>query len=87
MAFWKNDLVAVNGYNEAFTGWGREDSELAIRLINNGIKKKFLKMGGVAYHIYHREACRQMEEKNTVMMEDAIRQKLTKAEDGLSKYF
>src|SRR5690606_2551826 len=87
MAFWKNDLVAVNGYNGAFTGWGREDSELAIRLINNGIKKKFLKMGGVAYHIYHREACRQMEEKNTVMMEDAIRQKLTKAEDGLSKYF
>src|SRR5687768_5419140 len=38
MAFWKKDLVAVNGYNESFFGWGREDSELAIRLMNAGIK-------------------------------------------------
>eukprot|EP01034_Spumella_vulgaris_P002141 gene2141-2791_t len=29
MAFWKEDLVRVNGYNECFTGWGREDNEIA----------------------------------------------------------
>ena len=25
MAFWRNDLLAVNGYNEDIIGWGRED--------------------------------------------------------------
>ena len=29
MAFWRNDLVAVNGYNEDIEGLGREDSELS----------------------------------------------------------
>jgi glycosyltransferase involved in cell wall biosynthesis len=83
MAFWKKDLINVNGYNEAFTGWGREDSELAIRLINTGIRKKFLKMGGVTYHLYHHEACRENEAANIRMMEKAIRLKVKWAENGM----
>ena len=86
MAFWKKDLLTVNGYNEAFVGWGREDSEIAIRLMNAGIKKQFIKMGGVCYHLYHREASRELETKNISMMEDAIQKKLIIAEEGLNKY-
>ena len=86
MAFWKEDLLKVNGYNESFFGWGREDSELAIRLMNAGIKKQFIKMGGICYHLYHKEASREMEEKNTQMMEDAIRNKITWSEKGVSQY-
>lgn len=56
MAFWKDDVIDVNGYNEEFHSWGREDSELAIRLLNFGIKKRALKFGGVVYHIHHEEA-------------------------------
>ena len=26
MAFWRDDIIRVNGYNEAIEGWGREDS-------------------------------------------------------------
>lgn len=36
MAFWRDDVVRVNGYNEAIEGWGREDSELAARLQQSG---------------------------------------------------
>ncbi|HEX2536155.1 MAG TPA: glycosyltransferase family 2 protein, partial [Chitinophagaceae bacterium] len=64
MAFWKEDLLRVNGYNEAFSGWGREDSEIAIRLINAGVQKQFMKMGGICYHLYHKEASRAMEQRN-----------------------
>jgi glycosyltransferase involved in cell wall biosynthesis len=35
MSFWRKDLLAVNGYNEDITGWGREDTELVIRLISS----------------------------------------------------
>jgi len=86
MAFWKDDLIKINGYNEAFTGWGREDSEIAIRLINAGLKKQFIKMGAVCYHLYHPEASRELENKNIAMMEDAIKNKTVTIKEGLNKY-
>lgn len=86
MAFWKADLLKVNGYNESFFGWGREDSEIAIRLMNAGIKKQFLKMGGICYHLYHNEASRELEGRNSQMMQDAIDQKIMWAGKGLDQY-
>ena len=86
MAFWKKDLVLVNGYNEDFTGWGKEDSEIAIRLLNGGIKKRFLKFGGIAYHQYHKEVSRQLEERNVILMEQSISNKLVYALNGMDKY-
>lgn len=58
MAFWRSDLLAVNGYDERFEGWGREDSELAARLIHAGIRRRNFKFGAVAYHLWHPEATR-----------------------------
>jgi GT2 family glycosyltransferase len=86
MAFWKQDLLKVNGYNESFFGWGREDSELAIRLRNVGVKKQFLKMGGICYHLHHRETSRELEPQNTAMMNDAIANKIIWAKKGLNQY-
>ncbi len=84
MAFWKQDILKVNGYNEAFVGWGREDSELAIRLINAGIKKKFLKFGAVGYHLFHKEVSREMEEKNIIIMKEAVEKKVVWTDNGIS---
>lgn len=86
MAFWKKDLITVNGYNEAFTGWGKEDSEIAIRLINAGVKKQFIKMSAICYHLHHTVASRDLEERNILLMHEAIENKTIKAPDGLSKY-
>jgi len=86
MAFWKNDLIAINGYNECFTGWGKEDSDIAIRLMNAGIRKKFIKMGGIVYHLYHEEASRNREENNIRLMEDTIKNNVIFCEKGLSQY-
>ena len=86
MSFWKNDLIAVNGYDEQYSGWGREDSDLAIRLINMGVKKKYLKMGGIEYHIYHREVDRSNLEENTLKMNNSIAQNIKWAENGLNQY-
>lgn len=53
MAFWKSDVELVNGFNEEFVGWGREDSEFVVRLFNNGLKRRNLKFGAVAFHLFH----------------------------------
>jgi hypothetical protein len=86
MAFWRADLVRVNGYNEAFTSWGGEDNELITRLINSGVRKKSLKMGGIGYHLYHDETCRDLGSKNVQLMEEAISGKMVFVNQGLSKY-
>ncbi len=53
---WRQDLIDVNGYNEDFEGWGKEDSELVARLLNRGLTRLNLKFGAVGYHLHHAES-------------------------------
>ncbi|EGJ4815847.1 glycosyltransferase, partial [Campylobacter lari] len=60
MSFYKSDFEAIEGFNEKFIGWGREDSEFVARfLFNNGVFKR-LKFNALAYHIYHEENSKNM---------------------------
>lgn len=87
MSFWKKDLLLVNGYNENFSGWGDEDSELTLRLLNAGKTKLYLKFAGVIYHIYHNEdASKTKSSKNRSLLEQALSNKIITIENGLDKY-
>src|SRR4051812_4447466 len=86
MAFWKKDLITVNGYNENFTGWGKEDNEIAIKLINSGIKKRFLKFSAICYHLYHKHAPRESEVRNIQILNNAIKNKVRRTNNGIDKY-
>ncbi|MBV7528468.1 glycosyltransferase family 2 protein [Chitinophaga sp. sic0106] len=86
MAFWKKDLIMVNGYDEIFVGWGMEDTDIAIRLLNSGIRKKFIKMRGVVYHLFHNEASRSTHLENVRLTEVAIAGNKKVATKGLSEY-
>lgn len=85
MAFWREDLLRVNGYNEDITGWGREDSELSWRLINAGVKKRFLKFGGIEYHLHHNENAKDRDPRNIELMEHTRTARLTWAKNGIFK--
>ena len=64
MSFYKADCVSINGFNESFIGWGREDSEFVARFLFNGGEMRRLKFAGIAYHLYHPENPRTMLESN-----------------------
>ncbi len=53
MAFWQDDLLRVNGFNEAMTGWGREDTELAVRAFHAGLLRRDVRFSALATHLYH----------------------------------
>lgn len=85
MSFWRKDLITVNGYNNDIMGWGSEDAELAVRLINKGLKKRFLKFMGIAFHIYHKENDRANQPKNKQILRDAMQKKTTWVKNGITK--
>lgn len=86
MSFFKKDLIEVNGFEEEIEGWGREDSELALRLFNIGLKKKKLKFSALTYHLYHKENDRSKLEENDKYLAEAIRNKKQIAKKGLDRY-
>lgn len=83
MSMWKDDLFLVNGFNEEFVGWGREDSEFVLRLLNNGIKRYDLRLAGVAYHLYHPEQARDQLKENDRLLDEAIASRPMRCKRGL----
>ncbi|WP_140937656.1 glycosyltransferase family 2 protein [Sphingobacterium lumbrici] len=86
MAFWKEDIIRVNGYNENMTGWGSEDRELVARMANIGLKKKFIKFAGIVYHIWHPFASREQETINDRIYEQTVNKQITTIPNGIDKY-
>lgn len=86
MAFWKKDLLKVNGYNEDFKGWGKEDNELTVRLQNAGIQLRFIKFGAVVYHLYHKVADLSSVPANEEKLLQTIAQRITFVPQGMNAY-
>lgn len=53
MSFFREDIIAVNGFNEDFVGWGNEDSELACRFFKYGLMKKVHQFMAICFHLWH----------------------------------
>jgi glycosyltransferase involved in cell wall biosynthesis len=46
-------LEALNGFDEAYEGYGREDTDVELRLQNLGLKIKSLKGVALQFHVWH----------------------------------
>lgn len=85
-SLFREDFIKVNGFNEAFEGWGREDSELAVRLFNSGLHRKNIKFSAIQYHLYHPPHNRASLFKNDKLLQLSIQKKITYCDDGVDKY-
>ena len=77
-------MIKVNGFNEKFNKWGREDSEFVERLYNTGIRRRNLKFRGIQFHLYHPEG--KADKENDFLLNMAIEQKLTWCEKGIDQH-
>lgn len=84
IAFWKDDFIEINGYNNAIVGWGREDGELAARLINNNIQKKKLKFMAICFHLHHHFHSRAKVKENSKILTDTIQNNIKWCDSGYS---
>lgn len=85
-SFWREDLIRVNGYDEFYEGWGGEDYDLCVRLLNTGVKKLALKFAAVGFHLWHEDKHMQNRKKNFDYYHEKVAEKATWCEKGLDQY-
>lgn len=85
-ALFRSDALRVNGFDNAFVGWGREDSEFANRLLCAGVKRLNLKFSAAAYHLDHNENARSALPENDSRLCRSIDEKRTRCEDGVELF-
>jgi glycosyltransferase involved in cell wall biosynthesis len=84
MAFWRSDLDAVDGFDAAFTGWGREDSDIFVRMIRHGIKRRNARLGTTVLHLWHPEADRSRLDVNQRQLDHVLAERRVRAQQGLT---
>ena len=82
---WRSDFMTVNGFDEDFMGWGFEDSDFAVRLINSGIKIKLGTFATGVLHMYHRETSNKKEGPSWETLQQRILSKDSYAPNGFKK--
>lgn len=84
---YKEDILAVNGFNEEMQ-YGGLDRELGERLLNNGLKSKQIRYSAICIHLEHERIYASIEnwKKNNEIRNYNQKHKITKIEKGISQY-
>lgn len=85
VAYWRDDALKVNGFNEEFKDWGDEDCEFSVRLCNSGVRKLWLKFSAIEYHIYHKGNSKDGALRNRELMLATLRNGVTRVSWGIVK--
>ena len=86
MSVWRKDLLEVDGLDEAYSGWGLEDSDLAIRLLRAGVRHKSARFAAPVLHLWHGENDRGSLPENRRRLDDVLESDRIRAVSGLSQY-
>lgn len=81
LAVWMSDIRLVNGYDEDMEGWGAEDTDFIVRLMNAGVRSHILKFAAVMFHLHHE--VRTPNAVNSELLESSQRQHRVRCVHGL----
>ena len=84
LAVSRDDLDRVDGFDSAYAGWGLEDSDLVVRLLHAGLRRKDGRFATGVLHLWHPQNDRSQLAANRERLEDAIGGSRVRARQGLS---
>jgi glycosyltransferase involved in cell wall biosynthesis len=79
----RRDIEAINGYDEDYQGYGREDTDFELRLQHLGLSIKSLKGLALQYHVWHPR--RSFTPANDNRLEDLKVSRRVRCSNGLNK--
>jgi hypothetical protein len=83
---WRADLARANGFDERYSGWGLEDSDLVIRLLHAGVRHKSARFAAPVFHLWHRENDRTRFAENQARLAEILASNRIAAVEGLDRY-
>jgi len=83
-AFFRADLDRVDGFETSFVGWGLEDSDIVIRMIRSGVKRKDGRFATGVLHLWHKEADRSQLAAHRAKLDELLKNDRVRALRGLS---
>jgi glycosyltransferase involved in cell wall biosynthesis len=86
LAFFKSDCIEINGFNNDFEGWGREDTEFVVRLIKKGVNRKNIRFNLLQFHLWHEDSSRHVLQKNEIILNDTIKKNKNWCINGINQY-
>jgi glycosyltransferase involved in cell wall biosynthesis len=78
------DLVRIDGFDCAYTGWGLEDSDLVVRLLHAGVRRKDGRFATGVLHLWHPQSDRAQLPANQARLDEVIGGTRVRALRGLS---
>jgi glycosyltransferase involved in cell wall biosynthesis len=84
LAVWRSDLEQVDGFDACFSGWGREDSDLLIRLLRCGLRRKDGRFATGVIHLWHPQVDRAQLAANDERLAAVLQSDRVRAQRGLS---
>jgi glycosyltransferase involved in cell wall biosynthesis len=84
LAIWRRDLMTVDGYDADYAGWGKEDSDIIVRLLRAGVTRKDGSFATGVIHLWHAEADRSALPENERKLAEILEGDSVRARRGLS---
>ena len=84
LAIWRCDLDRVDGFDADYSGWGKEDSDIIVRLLHAGVRRKDGVFATGVIHLWHSEADRSRLIDNERKLADIVTSDRVRAQRGLS---
>jgi hypothetical protein len=84
LAVWRADLDRVDGFDADYSSWGKEDSDIIVRLLHAGVRRKDGVFATGVLHLWHAEADRSRLPENERKLAEAIASRGIRAHRGLA---
>ena len=84
LAIWRSDLDHVDGFDADYQGWGKEDSDIIVRLLHAGVRRKDGVFATGVVHLWHADADRSQLSENQRKLAGITAGDRIRAQRGLS---
>jgi glycosyltransferase involved in cell wall biosynthesis len=84
LAIWRSDLERIDGFDADYSGWGKEDSDIIVRLLRAGVHRKDGTFATGVIHLWHADFDRSSLPENERKLADVVESDRVRAQRGLS---
>ena len=85
LAVARSDLDRIDGFDNSYAGWGLEDSDLVVRLLHAGVRRKDGRFATGVLHLWHPHNDRAQLPANQARLDEVMRGDRIRALRGMSK--